>query len=736
MLIGLFPVGSFAVESEHIVSFANPIASGHVGPPLPFSQAGLAPWTLYDDGTVEVGAGDVRGMAQGIDNGWTTEAITSPWQNYRTQVTHIIFTEPVSATGNLSGLFTSLPNLSAIDGLGNFNFVTTNTIWMSNMFRGPNQLTTLDLSGWDVSSVTRFRGMFRDASALHTISGINDWTTSRLDTMNYVFRNASSLTSLDLSNWDTSRVVGGNGNGMQRAFEGMTNLRSLNLSGWDTSSSNAPSGQVLTAPGMTDMFIGTPNLRQLTLGPNWYVVAGANPNLMPSPSPYNTGEWQNSPSSLVDPPGLLVYSPGDLMHDANGADNTWYWRRAVHTVTFLSGPNGTIDPSPPYLVNILSGDSLNEADVPTPIPDSLPAPGYIFAYWESATGSTYTTADLLNLEITADRTFTAIFVPSDAILVRFELNGGLYGGDLNPVYRYVPPNDPITTARVPIPTRPGWRLTGWIEERTTDLLSYAQVGALIITAPRTFVAQWESQGPGVGPSLSERQAYLIGTEDGLIRPNAKITRAEVATIFFRLITDSARTTYWMQENPFSDVVLQNWFNNAVSTMTNAGVFNGLPDGSFAPNQTITRAEMAAVIVRFMDQMDGMNLLENRFYDTSGHWAAGYIDAVASKGWVQGFPDGTFRPNQAITRAEATAMINRISGRLVERTEDLLPNMRTWSDNANTDAWYYFYIQSATNSYRFTWRGVGNAFEHWITVIPARDWAVLERPESVPGDIGD
>jgi len=171
-------------------------------------------------------------------------------------------------------------------------------------------------------------------------------------------------------------------------------------------------------------------------------------------------------------------------------------------------------------------------------------------------------------------------------------------------------------------------------------------------------------------------------------------------------------------------------------MTNANVFYGFPDGSFAPNQTITRAEMAAVIVRFMDEMEDANLLGNHFNDIAGHWAVEYINAAAVNGWVEG-PQGlggAFQPDRPITRAETAAMINRISGRLQERTADLLPNMVTWPDNANVNAWYYFYVQSATNSYRFRWRGANNAFEQWITIIPVRNWAVLERPDARPDDI--
>ncbi|MCL2402025.1 MAG: S-layer homology domain-containing protein [Oscillospiraceae bacterium] len=194
--------------------------------------------------------------------------------------------------------------------------------------------------------------------------------------------------------------------------------------------------------------------------------------------------------------------------------------------------------------------------------------------------------------------------------------------------------------------------------------------------------------------------------------------------------------YWVQENPFSDVELQNWFNNAVSTMSNANIFDGFPNGTFVPNQPITRAEMTAVVVRFMEQMDGTHLLANHFNDIASHWAAEYINTAAVNGWVQDLHgrDGAFYPDRPITRAEVAAMINRISGRLVAYVEDLLPGMRIWPDNANVNARYYFDIQSATNAYTFSWRDADNVVERWVTIIPPRDWAVLERPDSRPGDI--
>ncbi|MCL2569431.1 MAG: S-layer homology domain-containing protein [Oscillospiraceae bacterium] len=384
-----------------------------------------------------------------------------------------------------------------------------------------------------------------------------------------------------------------------------------------------------------------------------------------------------------------------------------------------------------------------------PMPPNVVRSGYIFLGWSAAADSTPITD--WDFRVTENRVFYAQWEP--AAEVTFNLGGGTVGGNPASIVHLVAIGSPIGLSNVPEPLRAshsfgGWRYVG--QASGTSNLTSGAVAEWVVTVDRTFIAQWTPSGGNGGngssgggdtplpplPSAHERQAYLIGFEDGLIRPNGNITRAEVATIFFRLITDEARYDYWTQQNPFSDVAPQNWFNNAISTMTNADIFTGLPNGTFAPNQTITRAEMTAVIVRFMDAMEGMHLLEEHFSDISGHWAAGYINAAAVNGWVQGtYGRGdAFYPDRPITRAEAAAMVNRISGRLQERAEDLLPNMRTWPDNANINAWHYFYIQSATHSYTFQWRGADNAFERWLTIIPPRDWAALERPDATPNSI--
>jgi len=226
----------------------------------------------------------------------------------------------------------------------------------------------------------------------------------------------------------------------------------------------------------------------------------------------------------------------------------------------------------------------------------------------------------------------------------------------------------------------------------------------------------------------------------MIRPEGMITRAEVATIFFRLSSDELRTEAWSQTNPFGDVELRHWFNNAVSTTANMGVFMGVSETSFAPNRQITRGELATVLVRFMDQgsigqFAAPFAAGDQFSDIDGHWAQAYINRAAAEGWVQGRHGlgGPFEPDAPISRAETAAMINRMFGRLVEGPSSLLPDMLAWPDNANPNAWYYLYMQMASNSYNYR-PGVGTRYKELIRVIEARNWAVLERPDSRPEDI--
>lgn len=224
----------------------------------------------------------------------------------------------------------------------------------------------------------------------------------------------------------------------------------------------------------------------------------------------------------------------------------------------------------------------------------------------------------------------------------------------------------------------------------------------------------------VSLNTEDHYAYVVGYPDGNVRPNGQITRAEVASIYFRLLTDAARDQYFTQENNFSDVNLGNWFHNAVSTMSNANIVFGYTDGTFLPNKAITRAEFASIAAHFdNDTYSG----DDKFTDIGGHWAAQYINAAAEKGWIHGYEDGTFRPNQNITRAEAMTLINSMLNRNVD-VEGLLDDMVKWPDNSDVNAWYYTNVQEATNSHYYDRPEDG--IENWTELRAVRDWAAIER----------
>ena len=243
----------------------------------------------------------------------------------------------------------------------------------------------------------------------------------------------------------------------------------------------------------------------------------------------------------------------------------------------------------------------------------------------------------------------------------------------------------------------------------------------------TITATRQSTGGG-GTTTTPRRpelekgdhfAYIIGYEDLTVRPQNNITRAEVATIFFRLLTDASRDEYYMETNPYTDVSDTIWFNNAISTLSNAGIITGYPDGTFRPNAPITRAELAAIASRFDDLSGGIC----RLTDIAGHWAEELITAAYNKGWVDGYPDGTFRPNQNITRAEVMTLVNRLLERAVDQ-DGMLDDMVKWSDN-QPDAWYYETVQEATNSHNYS-RDEGETVETWTEITPPRDWSELEK----------
>ena len=226
-----------------------------------------------------------------------------------------------------------------------------------------------------------------------------------------------------------------------------------------------------------------------------------------------------------------------------------------------------------------------------------------------------------------------------------------------------------------------------------------------------------------GLNGDDHYAYIVGYPNGNVEPNGNITRAEVATIFFRLLTEKVRTANSTQSNSLSDVTRGQWFNHAVSTLSSMGIVKGHNDGTFAPNAPITRAEFAAIAARFDDKNTDTS---SKFTDIASHWAKNEIGIAANKGWINGYPDGTFRPNQYITRAEAMTLVNRVLNRLPENSSDLLDSMIKWPDNSDASAWYYLAVQEATNSHAYSDKSKDDKYEKWTTIRETRDWTELEK----------
>ena len=269
-----------------------------------------------------------------------------------------------------------------------------------------------------------------------------------------------------------------------------------------------------------------------------------------------------------------------------------------------------------------------------------------------------------------------------------------------------------------IPTRPGYRFTGWYEDRNLTM-RVDEDEELHVTGSKTVFAGWEETTVPSMLNGDDHYAYIQGYADGSVRPNANITRAQVATIFFRLLDEDVRDDYLTTYNTFPDVDEDYWANTAISTMASLGVINGRNSGLFDPDAYITRAEFAAICARFDDSgVDGITT----FTDTVGHWAEDEISRAAALGWIQGYADGTFRPNQYITRAQAVTMINRVLCRLPETEDDLLTGMNTWTDCHVTD-WFYLAIQEATNSHDFVAKD--RVYESWTDLNRDPDWSRYE-----------
>lgn len=338
----------------------------------------------------------------------------------------------------------------------------------------------------------------------------------------------------------------------------------------------------------------------------------------------------------------------------------------------------------------------------------LPAPGY-----ENIAGGWEQTPNTDPNGITGDVTYVYRFGStgggsssghSTRYTLHYESNGGTAYKD-----ERCSSGTKVTLDKTP--TRESYTFTGWYADKALT----QKITSVTMNSDKTVYAGWEATGVPDKLNGDDHFAYVVGYSDSTVHPNANISRAEVATIFFRLLKSDIRDGNLTADNDFSDVSDGQWHNKAISTMAKLGIVKGRRADRFDPDASITRAEFAAICARFNTKP-----VENSssFSDISGHWAENEIERAAAFGWISGYPDGTFRPDARITRAEAMTMINRVLCRMPQNESDLLDSMVTWPDNKPSD-WHYLAVQEATNSHDFDRQGeVG---ESWTKLTSVPDW---------------
>lgn len=338
----------------------------------------------------------------------------------------------------------------------------------------------------------------------------------------------------------------------------------------------------------------------------------------------------------------------------------------------------------------------------------LPAPGY-----ENIAGGWEQTPNTDPNGITGDVTYVYRFGStgggsssghSTRYTLHYESNGGTAYKD-----ERCSSGTKVTLDKTP--TRESYTFTGWYADKALT----QKITSVTMNSDKTVYAGWEATGVPDKLNGDDHFAYVIGYPDGKVHPEGNISRAETATIFFRLLKADIRDGNLTADNDFSDVSDGQWHNKAISTMAKLGIVRGRRADRFDPDASITRAEFAAICARF-----NTRTVENSgsFSDISGHWAENEIERAAAFGWISGYPDGTFHPDARITRAEAMTMINRVLCRMPQSESDLLNSMVTWPDNKPSD-WHYLAVQEATNSHDFNRQGeVG---ESWTKLTSVPDW---------------
>ena len=463
------------------------------------------------------------------------------------------------------------------------------------------------------------------------------------------------------------------------------------------------------------------------------------------------------------------------MADADGSNNYYMWQVANGIRVIFDKNGGDTEASPRIMSQEKVAGSANHFDLPTTNPTRS---GYIFTGWNTkadGSGDAFTAATDVTSNITVyaqwkdSTTYSVTYKDGvDGTVFADQTTAGLHVGDTTPAFSGTPTRsgytftgwEPSVAATVTdnavytaqwaknsssshhstrytlhyesnggtaykdercssgtkvtldkTPTRESYTFTGWYADKALT----QKITTVTMNSDKTVYAGWEATDVPDKLNGDDHFAYVIGYPDGKVHPEGNISRAETATIFFRLLKSDIRDGNLTADNDFSDVSDGQWHNKAVSTMAKLGIVKGRRADRFDPDASITRAEFAAICARFNTKP-----VENSgsFSDISGHWAENEIERAAAFGWISGYPDGTFHPDARITRAEAMTMINRVLCRMPQNESNLLDSMVTWPDNKPSD-WHYLAVQEATNSHDFNRQGeVG---ESWTKLTSVPDW---------------
>ena len=422
------------------------------------------------------------------------------------------------------------------------------------------------------------------------------------------------------------------------------------------------------------------------------VAGSANHFDLPTTNPTRTGYLFNGWNTKADGSGDAFTAATDVTSNitvyAQWKDSTTY------SVTYKDGVDGTV------FADQTTAD-LHVGDTTPAFSGTPTRSGYTFTGWQPSVAATVTDNAVYTAQWTKNSSSSH---HSTRYTLHYEPNGGTAYKD----ERYSS-GTKVTLDKTP--TRESYTFTGWYADKALT----QKITTVTMNSNKTVYAGWEATGVPDKLNGDDHYAYVIGYSDGNVRPNANVSRAETATIFFRLLKSDIRDGNLTADNGFSDVSDGQWHNKAVSTMAKLGIVKGRRADRFDPDASITRAEFAAICARFNTKP-----VENSgsFSDISGHWAENEIERAAAFGWISGYPDGTFHPDARITRAEAMTMINRVLCRMPQSESDLLDSMVTWPDNKPSD-WHYLAVQEATNSHDFNRQGeVG---ESWTKLTSVPDW---------------